>query len=115
MTNPSDTAVCFVSGKPTRITRTCTGRGLAAMQALLSAGELEVGDLMTWRERGRTHRAIVQPDGRLLVHGQLAGSPSRAGRIAHGSRRPNGWEVWTCVRDGETLETKRRRIGLDPR
>jgi hypothetical protein len=105
----------FILGEPPRITRSRTARGLAAIQQLLAARELEPGDLLTWHERSQQHYATVLADGRLRVGGRTVDSPSAAGRVAHGRRRPNGWDVWVCVRDGLTLAMKRQRVRLNRR
>jgi hypothetical protein len=108
------TDIIFTGPTPPPITRSTGGRGLITMQFLLAASKLLVGDELNWTERGRTHRAFVQADGRLLINGHLANTPSEAGKIAHGARRPAGWDVWISVRDGRSLADKRREIGREP-
>jgi hypothetical protein len=84
------------------------------MQALLRVGELLVGDQLYWDEGGNHHVAVVRDDGRLEINGQVKDSPSTAARVAAGYEK-NGWEAWTCERDGLTLDAKRRRAELDQR
>lgn len=114
MTNPTDTPVRFVPGGPPKIRRTRLVQEREGMIALLDAGALEPGDELIWAERDHRHVAVVRADGRVLVNGRVCDSPSEAGELV-GNRRPSGWDVWICSRDGESLAYKRARIGLDPR
>lgn len=79
---------------------------------LMQAGLLEAGAVLSFHQRraNRSGRAVVTPDGQLVVDGYATPypSPSKAAEAVTGNVI-NGWTLWH-VEDGRTLDVLRREL-----
>lgn len=79
---------------------------------LMQAGLLEAGAVLSFHQRraNRSGRAVVTPDGQLVVDGHATPypSPSKAAEAVTGNVI-NGWTLWH-VEDGRTLDVLRREL-----
>jgi hypothetical protein len=92
---------------PPPILRQSLPQGHETVRALIEAGELRAGDLLTCGQP----IAAVLGDGRLRLdvrpHHPF---DSRSGAVEWVlGRSANGWIEWRCLRDGELLHAKRDR------
>ncbi len=82
------------------------------LAGLMKAQLLTAGTVLTFRQRraGRTGRAVVTPDGELIVDGKPTpfASPSKAAEAVTGNVI-NGWTLWH-LEDGRTLDDLRQEL-----
>ncbi|MFJ8465473.1 restriction system modified-DNA reader domain-containing protein [Streptomyces swartbergensis] len=82
------------------------------LAALMRADLLEAGTVLTFHQRraNRSGRAVVTPDGQLVVDGFATPypSPSKAAEAVTGTVI-NGWTLWH-LEDGRTLDVLRREL-----
>ncbi|MGI5195646.1 DUF4357 domain-containing protein [Streptomyces sp. CA-288835] len=88
---------------------------IGPLAPLMTAGLLRANDVLTFRQTRakRSAKAIVQPDGQLIVEGKATPfqSPSKAASAVTGSAI-NGWTLWRLP-DGRTLDDLRDKLMSD--
>ena len=89
------------------------GRSTVSLGDLLSAGSLQPGQQLTFRQRPEV-TAEVLANGRLKFGGTEYSSPSTAARAVLGGTSTNGWLAWS-IREGDVLvalsDVRARHLG----
>lgn len=94
--------------------KTATAPPAGPLAPLMAAGLLNANDVLTFHQARarRSAKAIVQPDGQLIVEGKTTPfqSPSKAASAVTGSAI-NGWTLWRLpAPDGRTLDELRNEL-----